>query len=67
MSNREHDPAFVEPVYCVQHTDYFWSCSYDLHTKGSVLVHEPVLFDNEVLHPVHLFERSKAFRGRSDE
>jgi hypothetical protein len=67
MPNREHDPALIELVYCVQYTYNFWGCSYDAHAEGSLLIHEPIFLDDKVLCPIYFLERGKSFRRRSDE
>jgi hypothetical protein len=66
VPNREHDPTLVEFVYCVQHAIDLWRRSYDAHAEGSVSIHKPVVLGGEVFRPVHLLERSEAFRGRPD-
>jgi hypothetical protein len=66
MSNREYDPTLSEVADDIQYATYFWSCGYDSHANRGIFVHEPVLLDDQVLRPVHVFKRSKPIRCRSD-
>jgi hypothetical protein len=66
MPDGEHDPTLVEFVYRVQYASDFWRRSYYTHAEGGVSIHQPAFLDGEVLLPVYVLERGKAFRRRPD-